>query len=459
MLPRGVAPFLGSAANVLALTLRMRSYIIIHMEKEAFGFAPGEPYFEAGKRWASPHNYNPEVRSMLSLPDRVMIHDVTLRDGEQTPGVAFSPQEKVFLAQLLDKLGVYSIEPGLPATQEDREVIKTLMEMRPRARIVPLTRVREEDVEAVVNLKCDGMLLEFGINPFLLKYVYKITPDMLVDDIKKFSTYAKKAGMYVEFMGWDAFRVEEWFLKDFFQEIAPYVDRVTISDTFGMGHPIATVHLVSKLRSWTNKPVGFHIHNDFGLALAGAIMAVSAGADLVHSSVNGLGERAGNVATEELALALEYLLGVETGVDLTQVASVSAAFEEASKVKVSDNKPVVGKRIFDVESGIVVHILRALESTSLTGNAIFPFPPNLVGRGSYSVRFGRGSGKNAVLMMLERLGYDVSTISDESIDQLTEEIKRAGLILKSVLPESILLRIVRDVIGEPMSESGEQKGG
>lgn len=416
--------------------------------EEAFGFLPKEPYFEARKRWASPHNYAPEVQGQLSLPKQVLIHDVTLRDGEQTPGVAFTPKEKIHLALMLDRLGVHSIEPGLPATPEDQEVIKTLLELRPRAKIVPLTRVKEEDVEAVLQLRCDGMLLEFGINPYLLKYVYKITPEQLVEQIKTFASLAKKEGLYVEFMGWDAFRVEEWYLKDFFGAVAPYVDRVTISDTFGMGHPLATFYLVKRLREWTNKPVGFHIHNDFGLALAGSLMAVSAGADMVHTSFNGLGERAGNVATEELVLALEYLMGVPTGVDLSQIASVSAAIAEASKVTPAQNKPIVGRRLFDVESGIVVHILRELQKTPLGGDAIFPYPPSLVGREPYQVQYGRGSGKNSIMLLLESLGYSVNEIPEEKLERITARVKESGLVLKSLLPFSILKQIVREELGE-----------
>ncbi len=425
--------------------------------EEAFGFIPKQPYFEAGRKWASPHNFSPEVRKQLSLPERVLIHDVTLRDGEQTPGVAFTPKEKVYLAQMLDRLGVYSIEPGLVATPEDREVIKTLIGLRPRARIVPLIRIKEEDVSAAIELKCDGMLLEFGINPYLLKYVYRITPEILIENIIRFAKAGKERGMYVEFMGWDAFRVEEWYLRDFFQAIAPHVDRVTISDTFGMGHPLATFQLVSNLRSWTGKPVGFHIHNDFGLALAGSIMAISAGADMVHTSFNGLGERAGNVATEELALALEYLMAVPTGVDLSQLASVSAAFAEASKVVLAQNKPVVGRRLFDVESGIVVHILQELEKTPLGGNAIFPYPPGLVGREPYQVQYGRGSGKNSIQRLLEHLEPGLQNVSEEILDQITYRVKEAGLILKSLLPAPILRQIVQEVLAEGNSNVASEE--
>jgi len=149
----------------------------------AFGVDLKEPAF-TDDRWVSPFNWWPEVREQMHAPERVFIHDVTLRDGEQTARIAFTPDEKLFLAQELDKLGVHSIEPGLPVTPEDKEVIKTLATMRLNAKIVPLVRVMESDVEATLDAKADGMLLEFGINPYLMKYVYKKDPDGLIDEAK-----------------------------------------------------------------------------------------------------------------------------------------------------------------------------------------------------------------------------------------------------------------------------------
>ncbi len=215
---------------------------------EAFGVNLEAPYFNEN-RWVSPFNWWPEVRDKMHNPDKVHLHDVTLRDGEQTARIAFTVDEKIFLAQQLDKLGVHSIEPGLPATPEDKEVIKTLSSMGLRAKIVPLVRVKEEDVQATIDAKADGMLLEFGINPYLLKFVYKITPEQLIQQIIEFSKAGKEAGMYVEFMGWDAFRIpDENYLQNFFTTIAEQgaIDRITVADTFGMGHPLATYEFIKK---------------------------------------------------------------------------------------------------------------------------------------------------------------------------------------------------------------------
>lgn len=413
--------------------------------EDAYGVTIGPPYHVAG-RSASPLNYLPEVRQRMHQPRAVKIHDVTLRDGEQTARIAFTPEEKLFIAAQLDALGVHSIEPCLPATPEDKEVLKELSRREHRAKIVPLVRIKEEDVEATLEAKADGMLLEFGINPYLLKHVYRITPETLVDMVATFSRAGRDAGLYVEFMGWDAFRIPDRdYVLRIFGDIVERgaIDRVTISDTFGMGHPFATYEMVRALKDHVGVPVGFHIHNDFGLATAGALMAVAAGADMVHTSVNGIGERAGNVATEEVAVALQYLMEVDAGIDLTRLKTTSDVVAEISRAKPARNKPIVGDGLFETESGIVVHILNAMAQTPLGASYVFPFPPEAVGHAGRSVVYGRGSGRHGVGALLQARGY---TPTEGQIDEVTDAIKEAGLMLKTGLPASVLDAIVTRVM-------------
>ena len=216
-----------------------------------------------------------------------------------------------------------------------------------------------------------------------------------------------------------------------------------ISDTFGMGHPFATYEMVRKLKQHVGVDVGFHIHNDYGLATAGALMAVAAGADMVHTSVNGIGERAGNVATEEVAITLQHLMGVDTGMDLTRLKMVSDVVAEISRAKPARNKPVVGDGLFETESGIVVHILGGMARTPLGTNYVFPFPPEAVGQPENSVVYGRGSGRHGVGAMLRSRGYEPT---DEQVGEVTEAIKQAGLMLKTGLPSTVLDAIVARVM-------------
>lgn len=423
----------------------------------AFGVALSGPYF-GERRWVSPLNYLDEVRQAWKIPERVEIHDVTLRDGEQTPRVAFTPEEKVFLAQELDKLGVASIEPGLLATPEDREVTATLVKMGLRARVKPLVRVREDDVAHAIELRVPAMVLEFGINPYLLKYVYDTTPERLTDQIIEFSNAAKKTGMEVEFMGWDAFRIPDLeYLHRFFGKILEKgaIDRITVSDTFGMAHPDSVRLMFSRLRQWfPGVALGLHIHNDYGLATANALMALTSGATSVHSSVNGLGERAGNVATEEIAVALQHLLGIDAGIKLERLYHVSRLVSEISKKPVAPNKPIVGQGLFEVESGIVVHVLRQFQKTPLGPLGLLPYLPETVGQTGPTVVPGRGSGRNAVQMLLASMGI---TATDEQVAAITERVKQMGLVLKNALPKEVFRDIVDDVLGRraPSGHSSE----
>jgi len=414
--------------------------------KPAFNVELNSPAF-TDERWVAACNWWPEVRDQMNTPEQVLIHDVTLRDGEQTARIAFTPEEKIYLALELDKLGVHSIEPGLPATPEDLEVIKTLSSMDLRAKIVPLVRVLESDVEATLESKADGMLLEFGINPYLMKYVYKTDPDKLASDIIRFAKLGKEQGMYIEFMGWDAFRIEDiGFVENFFKQVAesPDIDRITVADTFGMGHPLATYAYISKLIRWTNKPVGFHIHNDYGMASADSLMAISAGADMVHTSINGLGERAGNVSTEELAVICQHLLDIDAGIDLTRLKPISDLVAEVSKAKPAKNKPIVGDGLFEVESGIVVHAIEALKQTPLNGK-LFPYPPEAVGQAPYQVVLGRGTGLHSIRRLLSERGINAS---DEQIAEIVHKVKQAGLIAKNALPHSFVENILTETFSE-----------
>lgn len=413
----------------------------------AFGVSLEGPYFAPG-RWASPLNYLPDVRQAMSLPERLTIHDVTLRDGEQTARVAFTVEEKLYLALEMDRLGIPSIEPGLPATDEDREVIRTLSRMKLRTRVTPLVRVREDDLQAAIEAEAPAMVLEFGINPYLVKYAYNLTPETLIDRVVEFSHRAKdEAGMYVEFMGWDTFRIPSLdYVKRFFGEVIERgrVDRITVSDTFGMAHPLAMQFFIRQLRAWfPGTPLGLHIHNDFGLATASALTAIASGVDEVHCSVNSLGERAGNVATEEVAVAAEYLLGVPTGIRLQGLTRLSQMVAEVSRVSPATNKPIVGSRLFEVESGIIIHILRQFQDTPIGVLGMMPYPPALVGHPGVEFIAGRGSGHNFVEMLLAEMGR---TATMEQAAAIVERIKQTALVLKNGLPREVVEGIVSEAL-------------
>lgn len=413
------------------------------LKNPAYGVDLDAPYFTKDK-WVSPFYFADDVQAEVTPPKKVLIHDVTLRDGEQAPRIAFTPEEKILIALELDKLGVHSIEPGLPATPEDQDVIRRLTKMGLKSKIVPLCRVKEGDVKACVDLMPDGVLLEIAISPYLLRDVYKKTPEGLIDEVAEYAKEFRRLGRYVEFMGWDAFRVPADYFEKFFKRFVEKadVDRITVADTFGMAHPLAMFRHIRKLRQWTgNKPIGLHIHNDFGLATGNSVMAVSAGADMVHTSVNGIGERTGNVATEEVVLALQHLCDIDCGVDLSKLANVSEIVSEISKVERARNKAVGGSGIFEVESGIIVHVIESLSKTEVGRYGMHPYKPSITGREDLVIVAGRGTGHHSTRRFLEQRGI---TADDATIERITERIKVAAISLKNALPKSFLDEIIAE---------------
>ena len=263
------------------------------------------------------------MRAQWTIPKSVEIHDVTLRDGEQTARIVFTPQEKIEIAKELDALGVASIEPGLPATAEDREVISALASMDLHAKVKPLVRVRQEDVVHAIECHADAIVLEFGINPFLLKVVYGVTPDgarRAGDRVLERRQECRNGGRV---HGLGHLSHPDPGLREAVLRADPGagVDRPSDGQRhFRQAHPSAVAHMFGELTSWfPGLPLGLHVHNDFGLATATALVALTSGASSLHTSVNALGERAGNVATEEVAVALEYLLGIDAGIDLSRL--------------------------------------------------------------------------------------------------------------------------------------------
>jgi isopropylmalate/homocitrate/citramalate synthase len=404
------------------------------------------PWFTPQK-WVSPLNFLPEVRSQMSLPERVLIHDVTLRDGEQSSGVVFREDEKVAIAKALSKAGIPSIEVGLAAvSEEDVRALRRISELGLQARIMVLARLRKEDVEAAVKNGAQGIVLEIGINPWMVKYAFKLTTDSMIQGLVDLSHYAKDHGLYVEFMGWEAFRLTNLdYVKRVFTEVVERgrVDRITIADTFGMAHPLAVQYMVRKLKQWLpHVPLSYHVHNDFGLATAAAIMALTSGADGVHTSFNGLGERTGNVATEEVVAACELLLGIPTGVDTRQLYRIAQMISQISKRPIADNKPIVGPRILEIESGIPIFLLNILDTLGLGRH--FGYDPALVGHPGITMVAGKGSGRAYVQIALQQLGKQAT---EEQIDRIVAQVKEEGMVRKGVLPPGEFERIVDEVLG------------
>ena len=397
-------------------------------------------YFRENEWWVSPYNYAPEVRATYDLPARVSIHDATLRDGEQTPGVVMSVAEKIAIAEKLDEIGVDRIEAGMPAVSEqDFQAIKEISRLGLKAKIYTFARAMNADIDKAIECGCHGVIIEVPIGYPKLKYQFKWT----WEDVLKKSTgvinYAKSRGMHVVYFPYDTTRAREEdltsLLTGIMQEAPP--DSIGVVDTMGCILPEAMKFMVRMVKKLTGLPVEVHTHNDFGLAVATELAGVEAGAEVVHSCANGLGERTGNAALEELIVALHVLYGYDTHYNLARLPELGELVSRISRFPIAANKPILGDRNFTRESGIGVDLV-VKEPLAMFGTH-----PALTGRRG-EVVLGKKSGKLSITYNLEQLG--ITDADDEAIGEMLKRVKDKGIEKRGLLTPEEFREIVDSVL-------------
>lgn len=396
--------------------------------------------------WVTPYNYLDEIREKITPPEKVRIHEVTLREAEQAPFIAFKPDEKIRIAKALSDMGVYSIEIFPLISEDDFEVAKTLAKMDLDAKVICLSRWRREDIDKVLEVGAYGVEIEGPINPFFAKAVFGYSEDDIVERFTDVVKYAKDNGLFTVALPWDDFKTPLPFLERLYKSVVEIggADHVGLADTFGQSLPWTTMHIVNQIRKWIpNIPIEMHAHNDFGLATTVMISAVAAGASVVHTAVNALGERAGNAATEEVVVALDILLGVDTGVKLNKIYPVSRLVEELSKARLARNKPIVGENEFVYQSGMVVHMLGKLKQAGRE-HTFMPFQPELIGREpGYRSILGKGVGRTLVQLKMSEMGISATK---EQYAEISNRVKRESIIRKGEVPLEAFKEIIDDVL-------------
>ena len=387
--------------------------------------------------WVSPYNFVDEVRAGLDLPQKVEIHDATLRDGEQTPGVVFRKDDKVRIAQKLDEVGVERIEAGMPAvSDEDFAAIKEITRLGLRAKIYAFARAMTVDIDKAVECGCHGVVIEIPIGYPKLKHQFKWTWEDVLRKSIDCINYAKKRDLHTVYFPYDTTRSREEDLTNLLtrlMDVAP-PDAIGVVDTMGCALPEAIKYLVRKVKKLTGLPVEIHTHNDFGMGVATELAAVAAGAEVVHSCVNGLGERTGNAALEELMVGLHILLGMKTGYRFDKLIELSELVSSLSGMKLANNKPVVGRGNFIRESGIGIDLVMTKPL------AMFGTAPRLTGREAEIV-LGKKSGKASITYTLEKLGR--KNVSDESVTAILKEVKDKGTEKKGLLSPDEFQEIIK----------------
>jgi len=352
-------------------------------------------YMEKGKWWVSPSNYADKVTSELNFPEKIEILDTTLRDGEQQPGIVFTRQDKVRIARKLAEVGVHRIEAGTPAvSQEDADAIKEISELKLGPKTFCFVRNMVKDMELAKECGVDGVLAEVPGSEHLLKFGKKWTAEKAIKAAIEATTAAHELGLYVTFFPADSSRAGIDFLLDTLQAIEEdgHMDSVALVDTFGAFSPEGAAYRVRRMRERFSQPIEVHFHDDFALGTATTIAGLAAGAQVCHVSVNGIGERSGGAGLETVAMALEALYGIDTGIKTNKLKELSLLVEELSNFKMQPNRAVVGDRIFGWETGLPSSLwLNAKDSEPL---AMLPYLWTMTGQQEPEIYLGKKSGKD-----------------------------------------------------------------
>jgi len=380
---------------------------------------------------------------MPDLPTRVRFHDCTLRDGEQTPGIVFRKEEKLEIAMMLDEAGVDRIEVAMPAvSREDVDAVKAVVAARPKAEVYVLSRVSESDIDLATDCGVDGIVLEMPVGKPRLDYQFKNwSKEDVIEKTLRCITYARRKKLRIVVFPMDCSRAEPGFFDRFLEAVAKHdrPDSVVLVDTTGCLTPQATMYLVSQIKDITRTTVEVHTHSDFGLAVAISASAVAAGAEVVHASVAGLGERTGNTPLEEAAVALRCLYGLEMGIDFSRLTSLGRRVAEIARVRLAVSKPVIGDRAFTRESGMGLDLIKTMPMV------LFALNPRFVGQESSFV-LGKKSGLASVEMKAEELG--LPALSDDQKRAVLAQVKRTGIEKKALLEDEEFRSIVAQVCSE-----------
>ncbi|HEY6534515.1 MAG TPA: 2-isopropylmalate synthase, partial [Candidatus Nitrosocosmicus sp.] len=367
----------------------------------------------------------------------IKIFDTTLRDGEQTPGVDITSDQKVEIAIKLDELGVDVIEAGFPVVSEGEiDAIKRIRKLGLKAEICGLARTVKNDIDKAIDCDLNYIHTFIATSDIHLQYKLKMSREQVLDKAIFAVEYAKKHGLKVEFSAEDATRSDRNYLNQVFKAVAETgADRLDIPDTVGYATPKYISELVKDVIDATKLPVSVHCHDDFGLAVANSIAGFESGASCAHVTINGLGERAGNASLEEVVMALQCLYNYQHNINTSILYDVSKFVSNTMGIIVQPNKAIIGENAFGHESGIHTH---GILNNPLTYE---PISPELVGRKRW-LQAGKHAGAHGIKAILEEFGIDTT---DEQLKQI---VNRQKTIADSGQPITTadLLSITSEVI-------------
>ena len=393
--------------------------------------------------------YIEKVKNEMNLPETVKIFDTTLRDGEQTPGVAMTVDEKIRIAKRLDELGVDVIEAGFPVSSSGEvEAAGKILKLGLNAQICGLARPLKGDLDAAIDADVDYIHTFIGTSPLHREFKLKMSKEEILSKSVDAVEYIKDHGIVAEFSAEDSTRTELDYLKEIYNAVEDAgVDCINVPDTVGVMIPESMKWLIKELKSELKVPISVHCHNDFGLAVANSLASVEAGADQVHATINGLGERAGNASLEEVVMALITQYNLKMNIKTEGLVNISEFVSRITGVKMPPNKAIVGENAFAHEAGIHVHGVLAKAET------YEPITPEMVGH-KRRIVLGKHTGANAIKAKLEEYGID---LDNDQFDKVFNQVKALGDKGKCVT-DADLRAIAESILGRAKEEIVKLEG-
>ncbi|MEW6424308.1 MAG: hypothetical protein AB1523_06095 [Bacillota bacterium] len=389
--------------------------------------------------WTSEYNRLPSVIGVPEIDRKLCLYDTTLRDGEQTVGVSFNSKQKLEIARLLEEVGVERIEAGMPvSSEEDFKAIQMIVNEVKNSEIWGFCRCVKADIDAARDAGVKSVICEIPTSPYKMK-AYSFTREKVFKSLVEHLKYAKSLGLRVAFFAVDATRTPLEDLKEAYQSAVNEggAEEVVLVDTLGVATPETMMYLTKQVKEWVKVPVMVHCHNDFGMATACSLAAARAGAEYIHVTVNGIGEKSGNTDIAELAIAGSLLYGFKISLDFSKLRIISKRVAEISKVPLSPLKPVTGDNVFKRESGVVIAQIVNYPP------AAEGYAPELVGA-EREILLGKKSGKASIRYMLEK--YSILLEEEEKVEKILQEVKKLGVKKSGTVTEQEFLSIVKDLI-------------
>ena len=384
-----------------------------------------------------PNHYAEEYNAVEKEPKQIRILDSTLREGEQHPGVSFTNKQRIQIAWMLDYFGVDQIEISPIISNDHADATKTIIKQGLSADIVAHGRALKEDID--VSLKCDATWVAayLGISDIHLKYKLRISRDEALNRAVKTVEYAKSHGLKIRFTVEDGCRADPQFLIKVCKAIEKAgVDRISLPDTVGVLRPIGMYNFVKRVRSEVNVPLDAHVHNDIGFALANAFAACDAGADQIHTTIDGIGERTGIPSLAETAVALAYLYKSPNDFRLDMLVDLSRLIEQYTTIRPYDSKPIVGESAYKHKAG--THLAAILRNPA----AYEPIPPRTVGQTRKAV-FGELAGKTGAEYLMSILGLEKNVENAKNVANGLKNL-RMGDLIEVPLENNIERKIINE---------------